>query len=64
MLDGSLWRCPGSAIVPRNQNPFCMSFGNTGGNGTHPCFRNQLDAHSCIGIGIMKIKNQLLQIFY
>ena len=63
MLDGCLRRSTCSTIMSGNENSFSMSFRNTCSNSAYSGFCNQLDTDVSIGVCIMKIKYQLLQVF-
>ena len=53
----------GSTVVTRNEDDIGLGLGDTGGDGSHPRFRNELDVNSGRRVRPLEIKDQLLEIF-
>ena len=52
-----------AAIVAADQDLVGSALGHTGGDGADAGLADQLDRHACAGVGVLKVKDELGQVF-
>ena len=62
MLQRRQRRRPGAAVVPGDQHDICLGLGNTGSDGAHAHFGNQLDVDTRLRVGVLEIVDELLEV--